>query len=117
MNNSVFFAVVLLGITPILLVVMLAVRFAGKTPILNFVDYAAIRHPAELHKRVGNILLVLPALSASSGVLALNLPDFAGGVIAAFVVLSIGFVWFAVLSANRASDSTATSSATEKNSA
>ena len=75
---------------------MLAVLFAGKTPILNFVDYAAISNPVQLHRRVGNILLVLPAMNATLVVLALNLPDFAGSVITAFVVLSLDLVCCAI---------------------
>jgi len=55
-----FLAVLALGITPVLLVAALAVRFGGKAPVLNFVDYAAYKNPVALNKKVGNILLLLP---------------------------------------------------------
>ena len=104
MNSSLVFAVFMLGISPIILVLTLIVRFAGKTPILNFIDYTSVQNPLELHRRVGNILILLPVLSAVFGALALKMPEFAVSTTIVFIVLSFGLVWFAVLSAQRYTD-------------
>ncbi len=55
-------AIVQFVLVPILLVVALAVRFAGTSKPLNVVDYARVSDPVALHRWAGNRLLLLPVV-------------------------------------------------------
>jgi len=56
------------------------------------------------NQHVGNILLLLPALSGCVGALTLAYPEFGTVLVAVFLTLFLAVVWFAVLSANRIAD-------------
>ncbi len=85
--------------TPILLAIALAVRFSGNGKILNIVDYSRVSNVAELHRWAGNRLLLLPAISASLGVLSLYRPTLWLICTVLFVVSVLGVVmWLAISS-------------------
>jgi hypothetical protein len=89
---------------PILLVVALAVRFAGNARILNTIDYSRIAHPAALHRWAGNRLLLLPLFSVVIGLLCFHFSPltvplmiaFAVGVIAVAIWVAAGSARFSV---------------------
>jgi|GEM_PF-3771295 len=99
-----FLAVLALGITPVLFIAALAVRFGGKAPVLNFVDYSAYKNPAALNKKVGNILLLLPLLSFITGSVTLAFPEFGLLCVVSFIPLFLAVIAYAVVSANLISD-------------
>lgn len=71
---STLLALIQLMLVPILLVVALAVRFAGKSRPLNNVNYGRVQDAAALHRWAGNRLLLLPAGFLASGLVALRHP-------------------------------------------
>ena len=68
-------AIIQLLLVPILLVVALATRFAGKSKPLNIVDYNRVLDAPALHRWAGNRLLVLPLGFCASGVISLQQPS------------------------------------------
>lgn len=84
-------ALIQLMLVPILLVVALAVRFAGKSRPLNNVDYGRVQDPAALHRWAGNRLLLLPAGFLASGLVALRHP------LLTWPLLLLGIMLLAVL--------------------
>jgi len=69
-------SLVLFLLTPILLVIALAVRFAGNARVLNIFDYAHIADPLALHAWAGNRLLILPFCCAGLGTMSLTNPSW-----------------------------------------
>jgi len=81
---------------PILLVVALAVRFAGTSPILNVVDYSSVGDITGLHRWAGNRLLVLPVVSLVLGIVSLKFPALALPSVFIFVAAVFGVcIWLA----------------------
>ena len=70
-------AIVQLALAPILLVVALAVRFAGNSKPLNNVDYARVKDPDALHRWAGNRLLMLPLIFCIGGLASFRSPGLA----------------------------------------
>jgi len=91
-GGPIFFAVVILGATPVLLICALAVRYAGKARVLNLVDYDGIADPAAVNRNIGNRLLLLPLGSLLVGGISLAFPAVAGMLGAVFVALFFGCV-------------------------
>ncbi|KAB2900277.1 MAG: hypothetical protein F9K31_05470 [Dokdonella sp.] len=75
---------------PVLLVIALAVRFAGNSKPLNIVNYANVKDTTALHRWAGNRLLILPIAFAAAGVLSLKDPALALPLLGATVWLVIG---------------------------
>lgn len=104
MNDALtIFSVLLLGITPLLLVVALAVRFAKRAPVLSNVPYDNVSDREALHRRVGNKLFALPIASLLCGGLGLYDPGRAGIYLACFVCVFLLSVGYVIAVANRAS--------------
>ena len=74
---AIVLAIVQFALVPILLVVALAVRFAGGAKPLNVVDYARVSDPVALHRWAGNRLLVLPLVFLVSGYTSYAFPALA----------------------------------------
>ena len=93
------FAIAPFVATPILLVIALAVRFAGNTKILNIVDYARVSNISDLHRWAGNRLLALPLISFALGVLSFYQPAYSliCFVLFVFSVISV-VIWLAISS-------------------
>lgn len=89
-----------LASAPVLLICALAVRFAGKAAVLIFVDYAAYKNPAALNKKVGNILLLLPLISVTTGSVTLAFPEFGWVCVVSFIPLFLAVIAYAVVSTN-----------------
>ena len=84
----------------ILLVVALAVRFAGNAHILNVVNYAQVADVAALHRWAGNKLLVLPLLSVVIGLVSLRSPSLAFPLVFVLATAIVAVaIWVAVGSA------------------
>ncbi|MCW5617472.1 MAG: hypothetical protein LC130_04815 [Bryobacterales bacterium] len=97
MNNLQFLAIVQFIAVPVLLVIALAVRFAGSAKPLNIVDYSRVRDPAALHRWAGNRLLLLPLGFAIAGVVSFRHPEMALLILAATTLFAIGLaVWLAI---------------------
>ena len=64
------FGLCLLGLSVLLLVLALAVRFAGQSRPLNMVDYTRVSDLDALHRAVGNRMFLLPTLTAAIGAAA-----------------------------------------------
>ncbi|MBL8298577.1 MAG: hypothetical protein JNN30_09550 [Rhodanobacteraceae bacterium] len=79
----------------------LAVRFAGSSQILNFVEYAKVRDRPALHAWVGHRLLGLSAISAVLGVVALRSPAIAIFCLLSFVVAVLVAVSWLTVGAGR----------------
>ncbi|MGJ4728626.1 hypothetical protein [Luteimonas sp. SDU101] len=90
-------SIVQLALVPILLAAALAVRFAGKSKVLNVVDYARVSDPAALHRWAGERLLLLPVAFLVGGSASYHVPGFAllflGGAIIASLCVA---VWLAL---------------------
>ncbi|MDQ3205965.1 MAG: hypothetical protein M3Q40_05580 [Pseudomonadota bacterium] len=94
-------AVVFFLLAPILLAVALAVRFAGNSRPLNFVDYRKVADAAALHRWAGNRLAMLPLAAVACGVLALLKPESALPLMALFAVGVLGLASWIALGAER----------------
>jgi len=70
-----FLGVCLAGLSALLLVLALAVRFAGDSKPLNMVDYARVSDQTALHRSVGHRMLLLPGLTAAISAAALYSPQ------------------------------------------
>lgn len=70
-------AIVQLIVVPLLVVVALAVRFAGNSKPLNVVDYARVTDPAALHRWAGTRLLLLPVAFLVGGLASFRSPGLA----------------------------------------
>ncbi|TXK59069.1 hypothetical protein [Alkalisalibacterium limincola] len=84
----------LIGLSVLLLVLALAVRFAGESKPLNMVDYTRVGDPGALHRAVGNRMFLLPALMAAIAGAALHSPQaflIVGGV--GTMLLIAAFAW------------------------
>lgn len=94
---SAILAIIQLSMVPILLAVALAVRFAGASKPLNFVDYARVTDPFALHRWAGTRLLLLPTAFLICGLASLRIPGlvllFLG--IATVICLCVA-VWLAL---------------------
>lgn len=89
--------VVLLLITPVLVVVALAVKFAGDSRPLNMVDYCKVGDAGALHQWAGNRLATLPLLSLLLGIAAFRYPAFALVFLGLFVLLAFVIaIWLAL---------------------
>ncbi len=64
-------------IAPLLLVLGLAVATAGRSRVLNSVDYHRVDDPVALHRWFGRRLIVVGAGVAGIGISTLFLPDWA----------------------------------------
>lgn len=64
-------------VAPLLLVAGLAVAAAGRSRVLNSVDYHRVDDPVALHRWVGSRLIVVSAGVGAIGVGAWVLPDWA----------------------------------------
>ena len=84
------FGIVLLLVTPILLMVALAVRFAGNRPVLNSIDHSTIIDVAGLNRWAGNRLFLLPILSLAFGSLSLGRPAL--GIIGGGILVLAGIL-------------------------
>lgn len=62
---------------PLLLVVGLAVATAGRSRVLNSVDYHRVHDPVALHRWVGRRLIVVGAGVAAIGIGTVFLPNWA----------------------------------------
>ena len=94
---AIVLAIVQFALVPILLVVALAVRFAGGAKTLNVVDYARVPDPVALHRWAGNRLLVLPLLFLVGGYISYAFPTLALLILGAATVACLGVVaWLAV---------------------
>lgn len=67
MENPNFIAIALFIVSPILVIIALAVRFAGNSRPLNIVDYNRVEDATSLHRWAGNRLAILPATSLILG--------------------------------------------------
>ena len=67
MENPNFIAIALFIVSPILVIIALAVRFAGNSRPLNIVDYNRVEDATSLHRWTGNRLAILPATSLILG--------------------------------------------------
>lgn len=65
-------AILQLALTPIMLALALAVRFAGNSKPLNIVDYTRVNDPAALHRWAGTRLLLLPAAFLVGGLASVH---------------------------------------------
>ena len=70
---------------PILLVVALAVRFAGTAKILNIVEYTKVKDPVALHTWAGNRLLVLSLIVGLLGAASLQFPTYGALFVITFI--------------------------------
>lgn len=94
---AIVLAIVQFALVPILLVVALAVRFAGGAKPLNVVDYARVSDPVALHRWAGNRLLVLPLLFLVGGYISYAFPTLALLILGAATVACLCVVaWLAV---------------------
>lgn len=84
------------GLTPFLLLLALAVRFSGRSKILNSVDYQRISDLPAFHRWTGNRLLVLPLLAVVTVFLSVQVPHFAPVIVVLFF-FSIFVVSIAVI--------------------
>lgn len=82
---STLLAIVQLLLVPVLLVIALAVRFAGAGRALNNVDYARVEDPQALHRWAGHRLLLLPPGFLATGLVSLRNPGLS-------VLLFLGMV-------------------------
>ena len=79
----------------LLFVFAIAVRFAGSTRILNFVEYEKVRDLSALHAWAGHRLLGLACITALLGALAFQWPALAIFWLIAFIVgvlVAVGFL-------------------------
>ena len=90
MGNFQILAIVQFIAVPVLLVVALAVRFAGNSKPLNIVNYATVKDTAALHRWAGNRLFILPLAFAIAGVVSLKDPALALPLLGATTLLVIG---------------------------
>lgn len=89
-------SILMLIIAPIILVLALAVRFAGPAKILNVVDYSQVRDPASLHAWAGNRLLVLAFVTGGLAAASIFAPRFSIALTVAAVLLIAGVaIWLA----------------------
>jgi hypothetical protein len=65
----------LFGLSVLLIVLALAVRFAGQSKPLNMVDYRRVSDTSALHRAVGNRLFLLPAVTAAIAAAAFHSPQ------------------------------------------
>ena len=90
-------AIVQFALVPLLLLVALAVRFAGSSRPLNVVDYALVRDPVALHRWAGNRLLILPAAFLIGGYASYRSPSIALLALgAAIVACLVTALWLAL---------------------
>lgn len=84
----------LLGVSILLLVFALAVRFAGNSKPLGMVDYRLVSDTVALHRAVGNRMFLFPAMTLSVALCALQgLEAFLVAVGASTILLIAGVVW------------------------
>jgi hypothetical protein len=96
-----FVCVLMLGLTPLFLVVAVAVRTATRVSPLSNLDYQRVANPEALHRRIGNRLFALPTASLLFGLLGLIDPARTGIYIACFaVVFSLCVVYIIYTTAN-----------------
>ena len=90
-------SVAILIAAPLLLLIALAVRFAGSAKILNVVDYSKVRDAQALHVWAGNRLILLALTTAALGGAFLASPTFSFLYLAGFiVVVLLVVIWLAV---------------------
>lgn len=91
---SMLLALIQILLVPVLLVVALAVRFAGASRPLNIVDYDRVDEPDRLHRWAGHRLLVLPIAFLASGLTSFRYPMLSVALFAAMLValLTVGIL-------------------------
>ena len=100
-NMQTLLGVIQCLLAPILLMVALAVRFAGRSRVLNTVDYARVVDAAALHRWAGNRLLILPLCCALGGWASLSWPSWALPVFGAMLVALLAMAIWICLGAER----------------
>jgi hypothetical protein len=79
-----------LATTPVAILIWAAVRFAGSTSVLNFLESDRVRDMAAVNRWVGNRLLLLPIGMAVAGWMGLHSPLAAMLSLPALALLLIG---------------------------
>jgi uncharacterized protein (UPF0261 family) len=101
MSKFQILAIVQLIAVPVLLVVTLAVRFAGNSKPLNIVNYANVKDIPGLHRWAGNRLFVLPIAFAAAGIVSLKHPALGLPLLGATTLLVIGLCVFLAIGASK----------------
>ncbi|MBR7783990.1 hypothetical protein [Undibacterium luofuense] len=88
------------GIQLILAVITLlcavAFHFAGTKPLLNVVDYSALKDPAAFNRYVGKLMLIPAAVAALSALISYSYPALAVPLLFLFPVSVLALVvWIA----------------------
>jgi len=101
MSKFQILAIIQLTAVPVLLVVALAVRFAGNSKPLNIVNYAKVQDTSGLHRWAGNWLFVLPTAFAAAGVISLKHVTLALPLLMATTLLVVGLCIFLAIGARK----------------
>lgn len=93
--------VIFLLLTPLVLVIALAVRFGGNSRPLNVVDYAQISDIPSFNRWAGNRLLLLAGVAIALSVIAVRDPSRAPTLLILFMFAFLGVVYWVMIAASR----------------